>query len=347
MADVAVRPGHEEPGRRGLRAGRRRSVGRVRSARTAREDPLPNFDPAIDPTGGGLFEETPQDQEINPGFAEEPAEPLLPPHLAPWASNIPVGDESNIDEVVFGLNTLMEEPMLEGFVDTWGPFDPAAVIGETFNNARQPEMASWPNVNRINRMGSVKAPPLRHAALTGPYFHNGGKLTLRQVVDFYVRGGDFPLTNSPHRDFLIINGLIEDEALGGLDVNGNPEFTEDQKEQILVSVVDFLLELTDERVKFQRAPFDQVEVFVPLDGTAPDNGQLAGGVPAGRQGFMNNLAGICGDPGNPGPCFRRVPATGAGGTATPTPAFLDIASGPRLIGGAADCGPAANNHYCR
>ena len=308
--------------------------------------PLPAFDPAIDETSGGLFEPSAQDQTINPGFGEEPAGPLLPPFLAPWASNIPVGDEASPDEVFVGLNTLMEEPMLEGFVDTWGPFDPAGVIGETFNNARQKEMATWPIVNRVNRMGSFKAAPLRNVALTGPYFHNGGKLTLRQVVDFYVRGGDFPLTNSAHRDFLIINGRVEDEALGGTDpISGLPEFTEDQKEAIIVSVVDFLLELTDERVKFQRAPFDQVEIFPPLDGKAPDNGSL-GAIPAGRAGFLNNLSGDCGGVFGTGPCFLQSPATGAAGTAIPALPFLEITSGPRLIGAAANCGPAADNHYC-
>jgi len=301
--------------------------------------PLPTFDPGIDPTGGGLFEPTAQDQQINPGFGEEPASPLLPPHLWPWASNIPVGDESNIDEVFVGLNTLMREPMLEGFVDSWGPFNPAAIVGETFNNARQPEMAMWPNVNRVNTQGNVKAPPLRHVEATGPYFHNGGKLTLRQQLDFYTRGGDFPKTNSAHRDFLIVNLLNEDEALGGVDpVTGVPEFTEAQKEEIIVSVIDFLLELTDERVKFQRAPFDQPEIFVPLDGTAPDNS-------SGRPGFVAATAGDCGGVLGAGPCFRQVPATGAGGTAIPTSNFLGVASGPRLVGAAANC-PVANNHYC-
>ncbi|MCM2359326.1 MAG: hypothetical protein NDI77_14345, partial [Geobacteraceae bacterium] len=309
--------------------------------------PLPNFDPSIDTTSGGLFEPTAQDQQINPGFGEEPADPLLPPHLAPWASNIPVGDESNIDEVFVGLNTLMREPMLEGFVDSWGPFNPAAILGEAFNSARQPEMATWPNVNRVNVQGSFKAPPLRQVARTGPYFHNGGKLTLRQQLDFYMRGGDFPLTNSAHRDFLIANLNIEDEALGGVNPDGTPEFTDAQKEEIVVSVIDFLLELTDERVDFQRAPFDQVEIFVPLDGTAPDNGSLTGLVTAGRQGFLNNTTGDCGGVIGAGPCFRQVLATGAGGTATPVPNFLGISSGPRLVGAAADCGPAANNHYCR
>jgi cytochrome c peroxidase len=300
--------------------------------------PLPNFDPGIDPTGGGLFEPSAQDQQINPGFGEEPADPLLPSYLAKWASNIPVGDESNVDEVFVGLNTIMAEPMLEGFVDSWGPFNPAAIIGETFNNARQPEMATWPNVNRVNAHGAFKAPPLHNVEKTGPYFHNGGRLTLRQQLEFYLRGGDFPLSNSAHRDFLILNARIEDEALGGVDpVSGVAEFTEDQKEEIITSVIDFLLELTDERVAFQRAPFDQVEIFVPLDGTAPDNGSL-GAVSTGRQGFLNNTANGM---------FRQVPATGAGGTATPIPNFLGIASGPRLVGAAANCGAAANNHYCK
>src|SRR5207253_2638983 len=40
------------------------------------------------------------------------------------------------------------------------------------------EMGTWPFVNRVNRFGSFKAAQLREVELTGPYFHNGGKLTL-------------------------------------------------------------------------------------------------------------------------------------------------------------------------
>ncbi|HLC21759.1 MAG TPA: hypothetical protein VJM10_06605 [Candidatus Methylomirabilis sp.] len=327
--------------------------------------PCPTFDPDPesinpltgeegDPTGGGLFEHTAQDQLINPGFGEEPAAPLLPPYLYPWASNIPVGDESNIDEVFVGINTLMAEPMLEGFVDGWGPFNPAAILGEAFNNARQPEMAMWPNVNRVNTQGGVKAPPLRHVAETGPYFHNGGKLTLRQVLDFYSRGGDFPETNSAHRDFLILNLLEEDEALGGCvnpatagpldctDPAAVPEFTMAEKEAIIVSVIDFLIELTDERVDFQRAPFDQPEIFVPLDGFAPDN-------TFGRDGFAALTAGDCGGVPGAGPCFRLVPPTGAGGLLTPLAHFLNVSTdrGSDGITGfncSASFGPVS--HYC-
>jgi hypothetical protein len=135
----------------------------------------------------------------------------------------------------------------------------------------------------------ASATTVTHVELTAPYFHTGSKLTLRQEFDFYDRGGDFPITNSAHRDFLIMNLDEEDEALGWLldPVTGLvvppgtpgavPEFNDVEKEAS-VAVIDFLLELTDERVKFERAPFDHPEIIVPLDGTAPDITGGTGGV---------------------------------------------------------------------
>lgn len=38
--------------------------------------------------------------------------------------------------------------------------------------------------------GAFKTPSLRNVELTGPYFHNGGQATLKQVIQFYNRGGD-------------------------------------------------------------------------------------------------------------------------------------------------------------
>lgn len=357
-------------------------------------NPCPLFDPDVDPTGGGVYEETAQDQQINPGFGEEPADPQLPPHLWPWASNLNVGDETQIDEMFVGVNTRVREPILEGFVDSFGPFNPAAILGENMNNAVGAQMATWPNVNRVNAQGAFKAAPLRNVELTNPYFHDGGNLTLRQQLDFYMRGGNFPVTNKAHRDFLIMNLLNEDEALGAyivpsdicdpsapLGSNGRaqcvgvspdtagavPMFTPQQKEEIIVSVVDYLLELTDERVAFERAPFDHPEIFVPIDARASEN--VAGrGTVAGAAGYTllgqttractMPLAGgsltnpttpsvVLSDGGNAGPtCFRQVPAVGAGGIPTRLQNFLNIASTPRLVGTAANCGPAANSHYC-
>jgi len=152
---------------------------------------------------------------------------------------------------------------------------------------------TFPNANRVARMGSFKVPQLRNVELTGPYFHNGGMLTLRQVVDFYARGGDFPVTNAADRDNLIVD----------LHRNLDALFTELDE----VALVDFLLALTDERVKFQRAPFDHPELIVPVDGTAPDNLQ-------GRAALLADAR------------FRRIAPVGAGGSATPLANFLGISS---------------------
>ena len=48
--------------------------------------------------------------------------------------------------------------------------------------------------------GAFKTTGLRNVELTGPYFHNGGKATLMQVVDAYNRGGDFGARNQPVPD---------------------------------------------------------------------------------------------------------------------------------------------------
>ncbi len=96
--------------------------------------------------------------------------------------------------------------------------------------------------------GTFKTSALRNVELNGPYFHNGGKSTLKQVVGFYDRGGDFANdTQSPLVKFL-----------GFLSANGfgmTPNEVND--------LVAFLLALTDERVRLQSAPFDHPQLFVP------------------------------------------------------------------------------------
>ena len=91
--------------------------------------------------------------------------------------------------------------------------------------------------------GSFKTPSLRNVELTAPYFHNGGHLTLRQVVDFYNRGGDFRDEN--------IADIPEDITDLGL--------TPAERE----AIVSFMHSLTDPRVKFERAPFDHPQLLVP------------------------------------------------------------------------------------
>ena len=94
--------------------------------------------------------------------------------------------------------------------------------------------------------GAQKTAGLRNVALTAPYFRNGGKLTLRQVIDFYNEGGDFRHINMDNLD----PGI---ERLG---------LTDFEKEALLA----FLNTLTDERVRTHKAPFDHPSLDVPLGG---------------------------------------------------------------------------------
>jgi cytochrome c peroxidase len=317
--------------------------------------PLPTFNPSADSecapycASGGLFDETAHDQQINPGFEDEPKAQQLPAYLAAFANKITVGDaHPGLDEACGAIgacpNTLQDAANAEGFPEI--PFDPRGDLSEVINLAVAPGdgtlggpgealMGTWPMVNRVGRFGSFKAPQLREVELTGPYFHNGGKLTLRQVVDFYTRGGDFPVTNATHRDFNIIN----------LNADLQANLNEDEK----VALVDFLLELTDSRVRLEKAPFDHPQMIVPLDGKAPEISASFG-----RNEMLTNCVAFTdakfgGGPGRQSCAngmFMNVPATGAtGNSAGALPSFLGIASTPRLVGTAANCS-VANNHYC-
>jgi cytochrome c peroxidase len=96
---------------------------------------------------------------------------------------------------------------------------------------------------RVAVNGAFKTPGLRNIALTAPYFHNGGTRTLKEVVDFYNRGGDFHEQN------------IADLDAGIVSLN----MTEAQKQDM----VAFMEGLTDDRVLFERAPFDHPELLIP------------------------------------------------------------------------------------
>jgi hypothetical protein len=96
---------------------------------------------------------------------------------------------------------------------------------------------------RTSTQGTFKVPSLRNVELTAPYFHNGGQATLRQVIEFYNRGGDFRERNSAFIDFEI----------------GKLNLTEGQIDDL----VAFLKSLTDPRVVRRSAPFDHPQLFVP------------------------------------------------------------------------------------
>ncbi len=148
-----------------------------------------------------------------------------------------------------------------------------------------------PFAARVTNFGAFKTPAIRNIALTGPYMHNGGLSTLRQLVDFYVRGGDFAITNNMNFDsegITVLPLLRDTGAIPGLPT----------PEQLRDGLVQFMVALTDQRVAQEAAPFDHPELFVPVTGTAP--------VSPGTRDLL--LADVNG-PGN----FKQVRAVGSGG----------------------------------
>lgn len=123
------------------------------------------------------------------------------------------------------------------------------------------ELGNWlSTVKRLNPPppepiavdGAFKVPGLRNVELTAPYFHNGGQFDLPSVIEFYNRAGD------AHEGMVTLDGTqIELMAILGL--------TPEEKAALL----SFLLSLTDERVRFQQAPFDHPQLFIPNGPGAP------------------------------------------------------------------------------
>jgi cytochrome c peroxidase len=158
----------------------------------------------------------------------------------------------------------------------------ASFLGNGFDASKY----ARPLESEVAVNGAFKTPGLRNVELTGPYFHNGGKATLMQVVEFYNRGGDFPNENRAD--------LAPDISPIGLD--------ETEK----ANLVAFLLSLTDERVRYEKAPFDHPSLCLP------------NGHPGSTTSVVSNNGSATDN--SPLLCLNAV---GAAGSKTPVRSFID------------------------
>ena len=101
--------------------------------------------------------------------------------------------------------------------------------------------------------GSFKVPTLRNVELTGPYFHNGGTATLEQVIDFYNRGGDGKGTEFANTTGYMENPTNRAPAILPLHLTAAEK----------ANLVAFLKALTDDRVRWEKAPFDHPSLTIP------------------------------------------------------------------------------------
>jgi len=150
-----------------------------------------------------------------------------------------IGVRPTLDDIGVGGTDGFGLPLSESMIFATRPHEAARLLGNGFD----PDKYTVPAVADVNVNGAFKTPGLRNVELTGPYFHNGGTSTLMQVVDFYNRGGDFGRDNRENLDPDI-------EPLG---------LSEAEK----TSLVSFLLSLTDDRVRLEKAPFDHPSLCIP------------------------------------------------------------------------------------
>ncbi|PYU31227.1 MAG: cytochrome C peroxidase [Acidobacteria bacterium] len=189
----------------------------------------------------------------------------------------------------------------QGLCDDLGVGASIGPLNLPLSNARLQQMPNSPvtrvefvgPTNRIVADGAFKTPGLRNVELTAPYFHNGGMLSLEQVVEFYNRGGDFANFN-----------------MNNLDLDITPlNLTADEK----VALVAFLKALTDERVRYEQAPFDHPELFVSNGAIGDQKRVLSDGT---GKAIMDTL---------------HVPQTGRVGRTAPAANFLHTPLVPPVL----------------
>lgn len=172
-----------------------------------------------------------------------------------------------------------ENCYLSAATHTFLPTTEAAL--RELNNADTTKMAAEVSA-------SFKTPSLRNVELTGPYMHNGSMATLEQVLEFYTRGGNFK------NDAKQVTRVFQLHNL---------QFSEQNRADLIA----FLKTLTDDRVRYEQAPFDHPEIFIPH----------------GHEGDQAFTVPYASYPNQAKDQFLAVPAVGASGTAVPLQPFAE------------------------
>jgi uncharacterized protein (TIGR03437 family) len=141
--------------------------------------------------------------------------------------------------------------------------------------------------------GRMKTPGLRNVEFTGPYFHDGGQASLEQVIEFYNRGGDFAPNASNGPNVRALSLSARDQA----------------------DMVAFMKALSDDRVRFERAPFDHPELCVP-------DGHPTGTTSASLQPNGNPVYAL-----SAADRWVGIPAVGRNGSTVPLQTFEELLAG--------------------
>jgi hypothetical protein len=150
----------------------------------------------------------------------------------------------------------------------------------------------FPAAPQDSTRGVFKTPGLRNVELSGPYLHTGGSATLEQTIAFYNRRGDFRQGGNVDSGFLNIE-------IGSRSVE---------------RLKAFLMALTDDRVEYERAPFDHPALCVPNGHPEVTPGVLVPDGEAPGQPLASNA-------------WVLVPAVGRDGNSAPLQTFEELLLG--------------------
>jgi cytochrome c peroxidase len=156
----------------------------------------------------------------------------------------PLSFNVNLGAPLDGLFTIYEGIELDGnreqSLRNQGCQDPDTAYIPTVKAANT-SLTANPGLLATAKQAAFKIPGLRNVELTGPYMHNGSMATLDQVLEFYARHGNFENPNK--------NGNVTNNAVSNLDDR--------------LALLAFLKTFTDDRVRYEKAPFDHPEISVP------------------------------------------------------------------------------------
>lgn len=141
----------------------------------------------------------------------------------------------------------------------------------------------------IATKAAFKIPSLRNIELTGPYMHNGSMATLQQVLQFYARQGNFENDNL-HFNVSSVSSSVS-SAKNSADL------------------IAYLKTFTDERVRYEKAPFDHPQLLIP-HGHTGNALQVTAGNPINANLAQDE--------------YLNLPAVGANGVPTPIAEFSSI-----------------------
>ncbi|GAB2519371.1 cytochrome c peroxidase [Microbulbifer agarilyticus] len=137
-----------------------------------------------------------------------------------------------------------------------------------------------PSDDLVLRNGFFKTPTIRMTKFTGPFMHNGSKMNLRQVLEFYKTVVDFDLSDDKRFGVANLNLHNLDAGLRIVDVGAD-------REAAMVEMME--TGLTDWGAAYQEGKFDHPQICVPNGHDGKGRTKLANIAAVGTDGNTTRI----------------------------------------------------------